>query len=77
MKQHITREQYLEVPSQKLIKAFGENGYHWNDITIGIMIELLQKQDNGRLQLTLELDGTHDYLCDSLWSDVKEALGSE
>ena len=39
MKQFITEEQFNEVDPQLLKKHFGENGYHWEDITIGRMLE--------------------------------------
>ncbi len=89
MKQHITAEQWKELKKKEQDKWNEERFcptwlskaplYHLpvtiiNPPDIGDMIEFLQRNDKAKLQLTLGLDGCEDYLCDSLWNDVKEVL---
>ena len=70
MKQHITEKQFNEVDKEKLKKAFGEDGWHWDDITVGRMIgffNIVGKNKNKE-------DPDYNSLCDALWEAVKKRL---
>jgi len=88
MKQHITKKQWDELDKKILIEAFGEYGYHEDDIIIGRMIEFLGV-DLWRIELegVLNKPWSVDFtlkgklcgrksreLCDALWEAVKYKL---
>jgi len=77
MKQHIEKSQWDEVDKKILIEAFGEYGYHEDDIIIGRMIEYLGDEwsnDNRVLIDNGEFIVDNDELCDALWEAVKYKL---